>query len=235
MEKSFSGFENKHGLVCSNFAGSFESKLFGFEENKELKFDNTDSTYYGFVSSGTAIVRYNNLEYPVSEGMYFSINGGEYSIVGGRGIVIEKLNYKGVFSLGGPIGKKGHLKYIDGCTDSLLVPALKKGDPCLNALYFPSNIDQTPHVHPSDRVGMIFKGTGTCITPGGEIPLNEGDLFVIHEDGLHSFRTESDEEMIVIAFHPDSDFGPEDENHPMINRTIVNGLSASQITEIRTK
>lgn len=235
MEKTFSGFENKHGLICNNFAGSFESKLYGIGENQELFFDNPKSTYYGFVSSGTATIKYNNLEYPVSEGMYFSISGGEHSIVGGCGVIIEKLNYTGVFTLGGPIAKKGHLKYIDGCTDSLLVPALKKGDPCLNALYFPSNIDQTPHVHPSDRVGMIFKGTGTCITPQAEIPLNEGDLFVIHEDGLHSFRTNSDEEMVVIAFHPDSDFGPEDENHPMINRTIVNGLSANQINEIRTK
>jgi hypothetical protein len=41
--------------------------------------------------------------------------------------------------------------------------------------------------------------------------------------------------MDVIAFHPDSDFGPEDENHPMINRTIVNGVSANAIDEIKTK
>jgi hypothetical protein len=25
----------------------------------------------------------------------------------------------------------------------------------------------------------------------------------------------------VIAYHPDSDFGPTHENHPMVNRTIV--------------
>jgi len=41
--------------------------------------------------------------------------------------------------------------------------------------------------------------------------------------------------MDVIAFHPDSDFGATDIDHPMINRTIVDGVSANQIEEIRTK
>jgi hypothetical protein len=41
--------------------------------------------------------------------------------------------------------------------------------------------------------------------------------------------------MRVVAYHPDSDFGPQDEDHPMINRTIVDGVSASKIDAIRTK
>jgi hypothetical protein len=41
--------------------------------------------------------------------------------------------------------------------------------------------------------------------------------------------------MVVMAYHPDSDFGPEDENHPMINRTIVDGMSAAGLAAIRTK
>eukprot|EP00968_Pinguiococcus_pyrenoidosus_P010274 scaffold803_cov310-Pinguiococcus_pyrenoidosus.AAC.187 len=43
----------------------------------------------------------------------------------------------------------------------------------------------------------------------------------------HAFATKGDEQMCVIAFHPDSDFGPQDECHPMINRTIINGRSAA--------
>ena len=31
----------------------------------------------------------------------------------------------------------------------------------------------------------------------------------------------ADEALLVIAYHPDSDFGPTHERHPMINRTIV--------------
>lgn len=41
--------------------------------------------------------------------------------------------------------------------------------------------------------------------------------------------------MDVIAYHPDSDFGPQDEDHPMVNRTIVDGVSASKLEAIRTK
>ena len=52
--------------------------------------------------------------------------------------------------------------------------------------------------------------------------------------GAHCFRTE-DSGMCVIAYHPDSDFGPTDDEHPMINRTIVDGKRANEQTEIRTK
>ena len=45
-------------------------------------------------------------------------------------------------------------------------------------------------------------------------------MFNRQEQELHSFRTTSDI-MDIIAFHPDSDTGPTDENHPMINRTYI--------------
>jgi len=41
--------------------------------------------------------------------------------------------------------------------------------------------------------------------------------------------------MRVIAYHPDSDFGATHEDHPMINRTIVNGTSAAVLSDIRTR
>jgi hypothetical protein len=59
----------------------------------------------------------------------------------------------------------------------------------------------------------------------------DGELYAI---GQHAFQT-FDAPMNVIAFHPDSDFGPEDEFHPMINRTIVNGVSANKLKYIMTK
>jgi hypothetical protein len=37
---------------------------------------------------------------------------------------------------------------------------------------------------------------------------------------VHSFYTR-ETPLDVIAWHPDSDFGPTDENHPMRNRTIL--------------
>lgn len=151
---------------------------------------------------------------------------------------------------GGPIEREGRLKYIDGCTDSLLLSPVKLGDPCLNHLHFPAGIDQTQHTHPSHRIGIVADGYGECITPFGNLPLTKGMIFVIKEwdgetydtgldgktypIGIHAFKT-FDKNMDVIAFHPDSDFGSTDDDHPMINRTIVDGVSANQIDDIRTK
>lgn len=134
----------------------------------------------------------------------------------------------------GPIEPRGRLRYIDGCTDSLLIPPVKKGDPCLNHLHFPPGIDQTMHTHPSIRVGMVARGRGVCITPLESFSLEPGSVFVLPADAEHKFRTEASS-MDVIAYHPDSDWGPEDQFHPMINRTIVDGVSASELESIRTR
>jgi hypothetical protein len=64
--------------------------------------------------------------------------------------------------------------------------------------------------------------------------LFEGLDAQLYEAGTHKFDTK-DSSMDVIAFHPDSDFGAEDEFHPMINRTIVKGVSANKIDSIKTK
>jgi hypothetical protein len=37
---------------------------------------------------------------------------------------------------------------------------------------------------------------------------------------LHSFFTR-EAALDVVAWHPDSDFGPRDDDHPMINRTVI--------------
>jgi len=221
-----------------------------------------DCSYYGYVYSGkTHIVSANRPAIEVEKGMYFSI--GEKFVVApmcnSKIVIIEvqhtkgvypENNYRAMFSVGGKVENKGRLKYIDGCTDSLLIPPVKLGDPCLNHLHFPSSIVQTPHTHPSHRIGIVSNGSGKCVTPFGNLDLEEGMIFVIkewngvdyaqgedgeqYEVGNHCFYT-FDSEMDVIAFHPDSDFGPQDEFHPMINRTIVDGVSAKDINEIRTK
>ena len=219
-------------------------------------------SYYGYVYDGDAgLISDNRPDMTLQNGMYFSIAGvfSLYQLAVGKMIIIEVLNDKGIypknkysamFHVGGSVEKVGRLKYIDGCTDSLLIPPVKMGDPCFNHLHFPSNIVQTPHTHPSHRIGIVSKGNGLCVTPFGNLDLVQGMIFIIkswngidygvgldgkeYEVGNHCFFT-FENEMDVIAFHPDSDFGAQDENHPMINRTIVNGISANQIDEIRTK
>lgn len=194
---------------------------------------NVDGAFFGFVFEGVAEIFTRSGSFKLSEGMYFTANE-HVRVRGGKGIVMAREGHRSLFQIGGPVEQKGRLKYIDGCTDSLLIPPVKLGDPCLNLLYFPPGIDQTAHTHPSDRIGVICSGRGECETPDGIIPLTPGTMFRIPYEGMHKFRT-TDSEMRVIAYHPDSDFGPEDENHPMINRTIVDGISAAKLDAIRTK
>jgi mannose-6-phosphate isomerase-like protein (cupin superfamily) len=201
-------------------------------DRAELVIDETDTAYFGFVQSGEATVTTASGTFTLKPGMYFSAND-TVTVSGGRGIIMARAGHQAFFTIGGPVEDKGRLKYIDGCTDSLLIAPVKLGDPCLNLLYFPPGIDQTSHTHPSDRIGVVFSGRGECVTPEGVIPLQPGTMFRIPYEGHHKFRT-YDSEMRVIAYHPDSDFGPQDENHPMINRTIVDGISAAKIDRIRT-
>lgn len=224
----------------------------------------TEYSYYIYMYSGVANLNSAGRGPQIlNEGMFASIHGKFsldcYDSKPSKAIVIEVICDKGVykeddfsayFLLGGPLESKGRLKYIDGCTDSLLLAPVKKGNPCFNHLHFPENIDQTQHTHPSHRIGMVTSGYGECITPFGKLPLTKDMIFVIKEwdgksysigldgreypHGQHAFKTYS-EKMNVVAFHPDSDFGATDEVHPMINRTIVDGKKASEIEEIRTK
>ena len=191
-------------------------------------------THFGYVHEGPAILNCKSGVFTLGPGMYFAVEG-EGTVSGeGSGMVVSRYGYRGLFQIGGPVEQAGRLRYIDGCTDSLLVAPVLKGDPCLNLLAFPRGINQTPHTHPSIRVGIVASGSGICVTPGGRTPLVAGQAFVIRANQLHSFAT-GRHPMRVIAYHPDSDFGATHEDHPMINRTIVGGESASFLHEIRTR
>ena len=230
--KAYSEFEFKNGLLFDYSNNKYPSRLFAWEGTQE--FVGRGSTFYGYVFEGDTIISTIDNAYTLKSRQYFCFND-TFTLNGGRGIVIERIGYRGMNSFGGPVEDWGRLKYIDGCTDSLLVPPVKMGDPCLNALFFPENIDQTAHTHPSMRVGMVIEGEGTCVTPEKEYDLEPGKIFIIHEEGLHKFKTKANANLTVIAYHPDSDFGPVDEDHPMINRTIVEGISAARIKEIQTR
>ncbi len=209
----------------------------------ELALDE-EGTHLGFVVKGPVSITMPlsgcEQTFSLDTGMYFSIPD-RVSIQGGCGFITSRLGYKGTFMIGGPIEQQGRLLYIDGCSDSLLIPPVMKGDPCLNHLHFPPQISQTRHTHPSMRVGVVARGRGRCIVPQNEdgtgpdvtVPLEPGNIFIIPTDGHHSFFTD-DSGMDVIAYHPDSDTGPTNNDHPMINRTIVEGVSAAYLDEIRT-
>lgn len=261
--KSFISFENdKAGMLFDqSFHPQYPLRYHNVVNGDFISYP--QRSYYGYVYEGEVVIdnHENGSSQRLVNGMFFSycgdLNFNPFAV--GKCILIEVFHQKGVYPMtkfkayntyGGSIEKNGRLKYIDGCTDSLLIPPVKLGDPCLNHLHFPRDIDQTPHTHPSHRIGIVAKGHGECVTPFGNLPLKEGMIFVIKEwdgnsyskgldgemypDGTHKFKT-SEVSMDVIAFHPDSDFGATDVDHPMINRTIVDGVSANQIESIRTK
>jgi len=246
QNESFSSFNFKTGVLSDMADSKYPCRLHALA-GKQTMLLKKDGTYYVYVYQGIA---YHNAAFPLVRGMYASLTDGfiqthEDAMV----VIIERIGFKGMTNYGGPVEPVGRLRYIDGCTDSLLVPPVKMGDPCLNHLHFPPGINQTMHTHPSVRIGLVANGRGECVTPFGNVPLRPGMIFIIHPEngtkvigldgeyhfaGSHCFRTD-EVGMDVIAWHPDSDFGPTDEDHPMINRTIVDGVSAKYIDEIRTK
>jgi mannose-6-phosphate isomerase-like protein (cupin superfamily) len=197
-----------------------------------------DQSHFGYLSRGSLHVVCRGVNFTIQPGFHFSLPGAAelMAMDATDGIVVSRPGYESYLTMG-LLEDQGRLRYIDGCTDSLLIPPVKLGDPCLNLLYFPPDTDQTMHTHPSDRIGMILSGQGVCVTQDerGELetPLVPGMIFCIHTGGKHKFRT-LDSPMRVLAYHPDTDFGPTDEDHPMINRTMVNGVSAAKLTEIHT-
>lgn len=189
-------------------------------------------TAYGVVANGPVELRTPEGNFTLRSGMYFAVPGPA-TVSGGNGFLCHRLGHHGLLALGGPIECEGRLPYIDGCSDTVLVGPVVRGDPCLNFLYIPKGIDQTAHTHPTLRVGIILEGEGECRTGSDVFPLLPGSLFVLHPDQIHSFHT-GENSLRLAVYHPDSDTGPNREDHPMVNRTIVNGISASRIEGIRT-
>ena len=191
------------------------------KDNKFITTPNT--TTYGYVLYGQVYLGDGQM---AKQGQYFSIwtKLEKEFVIDGEAVFMCRIGYKGQNTIGGPLEKSGRLCYIDGCSDSLLVYPPRLGDPSLNALYFPAGINQTFHIHPSIRLGVVADGEGfsNVMFEGKEveIPLKKGDLFCIEERETHRFRTTTSH-MTVIPYHPDGDWGPTDHNHTMLNRTYI--------------
>jgi Cupin domain len=143
-------------------------------------------------------------------------------VVEGKGVVIELHGYCMAEETLIKVNSNapGNLSYIDGCSNSCVIPAPRNGDPCLNYLYFPIGVDQTFHTHPSVRIGVVLSGTGWADVGNNTYKLSAGTIFALDRFAKHRFRTD-DSSMSLIAFHPDSEDGPKDESNPMITRTYL--------------
>ena len=240
MKKEFITFKEYHGLLVDDQKGT---KIYGFENiseprNGHIEIDG-EGGCYGYNNVGDLAILVQDEIVNIPQGYYFTTPSG-FKVVATsdtyRFSVWQREGYTGMLTLG-RVESEGRLNYIDGCKDTVLSNPIKKGDPCLNALYMPKNVDQTMHTHPSTRSGFIIVGGAKCFTPKNVYSLERGQIFYLPADEKHKFRTdlETDVIMKLVAYHPDSDFGATDEVHPMINRTIVDGISASDIKHIQTK
>jgi quercetin dioxygenase-like cupin family protein len=228
-EHAFTAYDWQHGPLSEAFAAWTD----------DISAGDGHTTHFGYVHAGAARLVHGGHSWTVYGGQYFSVPG-RFTLCAraARGVLMRCAGWHGLFMIGGPVERKGRLRYIDGCSDTTLIQPVRRGDPCLNLLYFPPGVYQTAHTHPSDRLGLVLSGRGTCIARNDgvdvQIPLEAGMIFCIHAGGQHHFATDRGKEMRVLAYHPDSDCGPTDDDHPMINRTIVDGVSARRIRAIRT-
>lgn len=190
---------------------------------------------FGFCACGTTEIEDEQGMFHVKAGEWFTMPRGLRLSVSDDAVLVinQRVGWLGLRAMGGPVETLGRLRYIDTCSDTLLAPPPVRGDPCMNLLHFPAGIVQTEHQHPSTRSGIVIRGAGWCETPYGRSRLVPGLVFYIPKDGLHRFVTE-DQTMDVIAYHPDSDWGPTDETHPMVNRTLVEGQKIDNTVGVHT-
>jgi len=179
------------------------------------------STYWALITGGPVRCALGEERFTLGGACY--VVASEAGLLeGGSGMVIQLEGYRGLRQLGGPLESTGRLRYVDGCSDTLLVCPPRLGEPCLNHLHLPAGTDQSFHTHDTLRLGVIARGAGECRTAAGSTPLTAGLGWWIPAGLRHAFRT-AQSPLDVFAWHPDSDFGPTDGDHPMINRTLLSG------------
>jgi hypothetical protein len=171
----------KHGLLDELLEDPFPTRVYSWDKDSVVLPE--EDTHFGYVHSGSATLICKSGNFQLQEGMYFSLPGWGRVVGEGVGIVVSRLAYKGFFYIGGPAEVTGRLRYIDGCTDSLLIPPVILGEPCLNLLHIPKETDQSQHTHSSVRLGIIASGSGSCETPAGSISLYPGLIFLSSRKG----------------------------------------------------
>jgi hypothetical protein len=202
----------------------YPSRLEVVEGRREV--GDVTTTSYGYVATGTADICTPRFRLQAAHGTFFSVPGTFSVESRGRVVLIQRLGYRGLV-VAGRLEDVGRLAYIDGCSSTILVSPARVGDPVLNHLHIPPGTDQSQHTHPSVRLGVITRGSGMATGRGAagegwEEPLEAGTVFLLDAQELHSFSTAASRDGLdVVTYHPDSDWGPTDGDHPMVSRTYL--------------
>jgi hypothetical protein len=217
MKADFSAIKN--GVIFDQTLSMYPSRVVGHLSG-ERDFTEEFTHTFGYVHSGKVKLSQGaDFQCVLSAGMHLSV-AGSFRVSGdGAAVFFQRVGFRGLTQIGGPIEKIGRLCYIDNCMNSVLVSPPRVGDACMNLLSFPPNVEQTLHVHPSTRLGIVAAGEGKCVSPGRpDVALKEGEVFVLEEAYPHCFHSSS-AGLLIIAYHPDSDVGPSDLKNPMLSRT----------------
>ncbi len=211
----------KNGFI-DRLATSYPSAALRIQNEKKIALPISFYTFYGY-SHGTGEIRVGAETWPLLKGQFFSLPiQTEEVVVAPETWVFAaiRVGFQGQKIPAGFIEKTGRLTYIDGCSDSLLIYPPRLGDPSLNYLYFPEQTSQSPHTHPSIRLGCVVHGSGFADLKSGQLALTEGDIFCLDPQERHRFLT-TQSDMGIVVYHPDGDWGPTDHNHTMLNRTYL--------------
>jgi len=222
--------EPKHAEIIDQTDTMYPTKMISISDDYSL--EPIIGNIYGFCTSGAFSINTGSRDWQIKEGDFFTLKTNKIEQTkatlqeeDSQMFWIIRYGFLGINYVG-ESENNGRLSYIDGCTDSLLITPPRLGDPCLNYLHFPVGIIQTQHLHPSIRMGIVIGGKGEAFQKpdmereGWEKDLKKGNMFCLEEGEVHSFRTATNY-MDIIAYHPDSDFGPTDTDHPMLNRTYI--------------
>ena len=210
-----------HGLIKNDDGNMYPSRLY-CHRGPSSTFSEEYSHVFGIVVSGTiTLFKAGVGEFVLRAGMYFSSPGTTVLTGEGEAVIFERKGFRGLFQIGGPIERQGRLCYMDNCRATVLVSPPRLGDPVLNLLTFPPHVEQTRHIHPTLRMGAVLSGAGTCqYGADQQKALVRGSVFYLPEATPHCFNS-GHEPLVVIAYHPDSDVGPTDSQHPMLSRTYT--------------
>lgn len=194
-----------------------------------------DASHYVVVYSGRVHVGNREDIITLGEGCYGVFPGATELLAGtGMVLVVSSMGYNAMAMFGGPVEDTGRLRYIDNCRNTVLLPPPVRGEPCLNFLDLCPGVRQTPHTHPTIRIGIILRGNGACGTADGTLPLSTGTMFVIPPETLHSFES-GNEPMKIVIYHPDSVDGPTHTSNTMMNNTFVDGKTARDMAHLHTR
>lgn len=216
----------KNGDILDASDTMYPSSLFTIR-NAVRAFTDKHSTFYGYVVRGSAQLSTASINATVKAGTFFSSTSHLVVETDGTVVIFERHGYRGLTVIG-TLEATGRLAYIDGCSSTILVLPARLGDPVFNHLHFPTNVLQTEHIHPSIRLGVVARGQGIAFGSGNdgkskwELPLTEGSIFYLPALQRHAFQTlRKSEPLDIISYHPDSDWGPTDQAHPMRSKTLM--------------